>query len=130
PMSEGYAPSHTDARSSWRLRDGVGGYPMRRPLPNAVTPLHDTRSKWRHGWKDPERPGGYWYDMRFSKLTTAATLTLTLTWQVTLANEPSATDRCMRLMSGDGLVEEAITVCAEAAKESREGLVLYGDILS
>lgn len=68
--------------------------------------------------------------MGFSKLTTAATLALTLTWQIALANESSATDRCMRLMRGDALVEEAIAVCAEAAKESSEGLVLYGDILS
>lgn len=69
-------------------------------------------------------------DMRFRQLTTAATLAFTLMWQVTSADEPSATDRCMELMSGDEIVDEAITICAAAAQESREGLVLYGDILS
>lgn len=76
------------------------------------------------------RNGGYWYDMRFNKLSITATLALALTWQVASSDAPSATDRCMNLMRSGEVVEEAITVCAEAAKESREGQVRYGDILS
>lgn len=68
--------------------------------------------------------------MRLRVLTATAALALTITCQTTSADEPSATDRCIELMDGDELIEEAITVCAVAANESREGLVLYGDILS
>jgi tetratricopeptide (TPR) repeat protein len=67
--------------------------------------------------------------MRFT-LPIAATLALTLAWQSTPADEPSVTDRCMQLMNGDEIAEEAATVCAAAAKESRAGMVLYGDLLS
>ncbi len=69
-------------------------------------------------------------DMQFAKLTTAAALALTLCSHSTFADEPSATDRCFELLSGGEVVDEAIAVCAAAAKESRDGLVLYGDILS
>lgn len=67
--------------------------------------------------------------MRSGLLKTAA-LAVTLTCPMVLAAEPSATDRCMTLMEGDEIVDEAVTACAAAAKESREGLLLYGDILS
>ncbi len=70
-------------------------------------------------------------DMRIRTITTAATLALTLTWQMAFAEAPSATDRCMELMeNADHVVDEAVAACAAAAKESREGLVMYGDILS
>jgi tetratricopeptide (TPR) repeat protein len=69
-------------------------------------------------------------DMRFKKISIAAALTLALTSHFTFADERSATERCFELMGGEEIVEEAINVCAAAAKESRDGLVLYGDILS
>jgi len=69
-------------------------------------------------------------DMHFAKITTAAALAFTLASPPTFADEPSATDRCFELLGGEKVVDEAIAVCASAAKESREGLVLYGDILS
>lgn len=68
--------------------------------------------------------------MQFEKLTTAAALALTLWSHSTFADGPSATDRCFELLGAGEVVAEAIAVCASAAKESREGLVLYGDILS
>jgi tetratricopeptide (TPR) repeat protein len=70
-------------------------------------------------------------DMRIKTITTAATLALTLTWQTAAADKPSATDRCMELLqNADDIADEVVAVCAVAAEESREGLVLYGDILS
>jgi tetratricopeptide (TPR) repeat protein len=69
-------------------------------------------------------------DMRLKKISIAAALTLALASHYARADELSATERCFELISRDEVVDEAVTVCAAAAKESRDGLVLYGDILS
>jgi tetratricopeptide (TPR) repeat protein len=95
-----------------------------------VTPSSDKTLEGRHGSADPGWPGPTADDMRLTKLTTAAALALTLGSLSAFAAEPTATARCFELLEGEDIVDEAISVCAAAAKESREGLVLYGDILS
>ncbi len=71
-------------------------------------------------------------DMRFRQLASAATFALTLTWQAASGELPPTAQRCLELLDESetaGITDETVRVCAEAAKESREGLVLYGDVL-
>lgn len=73
----------------------------------------------------------YAHHMRFSKLIIAATVALTLTCTSHAASTklPPTAQRCLELLKGDEIVEETTRICTEAAKESRAGLVLYGDLL-
>jgi tetratricopeptide (TPR) repeat protein len=67
--------------------------------------------------------------MRTNKTLPIVALTLSCAWQAASAQQPSATQRCAEMLQTK-VTEETVQVCAEAAKESRQGRLMYGFALA
>jgi tetratricopeptide (TPR) repeat protein len=67
--------------------------------------------------------------MRTNKTLPIVALTLSCAWQAASAQQSAATQRCAEMLQTK-VTEETAQVCAEAAKESRAGRLMYGLVLA